>query len=45
MVRRMLFGLICVSVVATFVQAQPAGLSFYDNLSQLAWIYPNVESH
>lgn len=45
MVSRIFFWLVCVSVVTTFVQAQPVGLGFYDNLSELPCVYSNVESY
>lgn len=45
MFRRIFFGLVCISAIVTFVQAQPVGSAFYDSLSQLPRIYPNVESH
>ena len=45
MVRRMFFGLVCICAVITFVHAQPVGSSFYDSLSDLPRIYPNVESY
>ena len=35
----------CLAIVAGNVQAQPIGLEFYDNLSSLPYIYPNVESY
>lgn len=45
MVSRIFLWLVCVSVVTSFVQAQPVGLGFYDNLSELPCIYSNVESY
>lgn len=45
MVRRLFFGLVCISAVIAFVQAQPVGSDFYDSLSDLPRIYPNVESY
>ena len=37
--------LVSLGTLSSCVQAQPVGLAFYDNLSALANIYPNVESY
>jgi hypothetical protein len=36
---------VCLSICAGKVQAQPVGLEFYENLSSLPYIYPNAESY
>ncbi|MHC4742684.1 MAG: hypothetical protein ACYS8Z_12270 [Planctomycetota bacterium] len=45
MVARILFGVACLSIAALSVAGKPAGLDFYENLSDLPLIYPNVESY
>ena len=45
MVCRIFLWFVCVSVVATIIQAQPVGLAFYDSLSELPCVYSNVESY
>ena len=45
MLKRELVSVVCLILVSSFVQAQPVGLEFYDNIEALPYIYPNIESY
>ena len=45
MCKRIFGPVVCLIVFTCNVNAQPVGLEFYDDLSSLPYIYPNVESY
>jgi len=42
---RILCCIACIGIAVAVVQAQPVGVDFYENLSEMPRIYPNVESY
>ena len=45
MFRRVLAFLVCLGVATPAVQARSVGPAFYDNLSELHYVYSNIQSH